>query len=145
MNPSLITCSWLGHFLFMTYSWLIHSFFMTLPWPVHNFFMTCLQFLTSGNELQNPKCLSVCPSKKSKIMIYRLFRTLNTAIQKLGWTMPHSDFLAWLISAKFQIFTSGVSTQILMLWKANLVYTLSRLRRRPKNEDNIKMKMTSKI
>ena len=42
------------------------------------------------------------------VLTYRLFRILNPAIQELGWTMPHSDFLAWLSSATLKIFISGV-------------------------------------
>ena len=52
--------------------------------------------------------------------------------------MPHSDFLAWLSSATLKIFISGVSSRILMLYKANLVYSLNRLRRRPQIKDDLK-------
>ena len=44
----------------------------------------------------------------------------------------------WLSSATLKIFISGVSSQILMLSKANLVYSLNRLRRQPQIKDNIK-------
>ena len=47
---------------------------------------------------------------------------------------------AWLSSATLKIFISGVSSQISMLSKANLVYSSSRLRGRPQNEDNLKNK-----
>ena len=47
-------------------------------------------------------------------------------------------FLAWLSNATLKISISGVSTRILMLWKANLVYSISRLRRQPQNEDVLK-------
>ena len=59
--------------------------------------------------------------------------------------MPHSDFLAWLsTSATLKNFISGVPSWILTLYIANLIYSLSRLRRQPeneyelKNEDNLK-------
>ena len=45
--------------------------------------------------------------------------------------MPHSDCLAWLSSATLKNFISGVLTRILMLLKANLVYSFSRLRSGP--------------
>ena len=53
--------------------------------------------------------------------------------------MTQSDCLAWLSSATLKILISGVSSQILMLSKANLVYSSSRLRRRPQNEDELKI------
>ena len=64
-------------------------------------------------------------------LTYHLFRTFNPAMQELSKAMPHSDFLAWLSSTTLKIFISGGSSWILMLWKANLVYSLSR--RRPQN------------
>jgi len=48
------------------------------------------------------------------VLTYHLFRTLNPAIQELGWAMLHSDFLARLSSATLKIFISGVSSRILM-------------------------------
>ena len=45
--------------------------------------------------------------------------------------------LAWLSSVTLKTFITGISSRILMLQKANLVYSLSRLRR------NLEMKMTS--
>ena len=38
------------------------------------------------------------------VLAYCLFRTLNPAIQEVGWAMPHSDFLAWLSSATLKNF-----------------------------------------
>ena len=52
--------------------------------------------------------------------------------------MPHSKFLAWLSSATLKCFIPGVSSQILMPEKANLVYSSSRLRWQPQNEDDLK-------
>ena len=40
-------------------------------------------------------------------------------------------FLAWLSSATLKNFISGVSSRILMRLEASLVYSSSRLRRRP--------------
>ena len=62
----------------------------------------------------------------------------NIRSTKVLRAMPHSDFLPWLSSATLKYFISGVSTRILMLLKANLIYSLSRLRRRPRIEDNLK-------
>ena len=53
--------------------------------------------------------------------------------------MPHSDFLAWLSSATFKYFISDVLTRILMLYKANLVYSLKRLRRQPQIKDEMEL------
>ena len=49
------------------------------------------------------------------VLANRLFRTLNPAIQEIGWAMPHSDFLAWLSSATLKIIILGVSSQILIM------------------------------
>ena len=57
--------------------------------------------------------------------------TYPTRCLELGWAVPHSDFLAWQSSATLKNFISGVSSQILLRWKASLVYSSSRLRRRP--------------
>ena len=51
--------------------------------------------------------------------------------------MPHSDFLVWLSSATLKIFISGVSIQ-------NLVYSSSRLRKRPQNKDQLKIEVNLK-
>ena len=46
--------------------------------------------------------------------------------------MSHSD-----LSTTLNIFISGVSSRILMLYKGNLVYSLSRLRRQHQYEDDL--------
>ena len=42
------------------------------------------------------------------------------------------------VALALKIFISGLSSRILMLQKANLVYSLNRLRKQPINEDYLK-------
>ena len=93
----------------------------------------CSIFLSRANEVSaGPTCqkVNVCVfvclcsvfpvffcNRHSRLLIdltlwflaYRLFRTLNPAIQEIGWAMPHSHFLAWLSSATLKIFIYSLS------------------------------------
>ena len=52
--------------------------------------------------------------------------------------MPHSDFLAWLRTATLKIFYLRCFKSDIAAVKSKFVYSLSRLRRRPQNEDDLK-------
>ena len=57
-----------------------------------------------------------------------------------GLTSATLRFSAWLSRAALKNFISGFSTWIMMMLKANLVYSLSRLRRGPQIENDLKNK-----
>ena len=115
------------------------------------FTATVLSFLSSANEVSTgPTCqigcvfvclCSVFPvffcNKFSRLLIdltlwflavvlaYRLFRTLNPAIQEIGWAMPHSDFLAHtaLNIFRFAAFLwLGMSTSTLIKFRVHTGY-----------------------
>ena len=70
------------------------------PWTyisfIHSFFHSFIHSVSKASNWLRTWFLAV-------VLTYRLFMTLYSAMQELGWAMSHSDFLAWLNSATLKI------------------------------------------